>query len=162
GGTAFGLSSPRMGALKTIARVLACLLLFGQARAHALTLTLAWDPSTDPSVVGYILSYGTASGSYTQQLDAGNASTLVVTNLDDHTKYYFSVQSYDLGQLHLSPRSAEVVYSPLQVTCINGSGTSPDGNPVVMSFPPPVVEGAAPPVNVSCSPAPGSAFSVGS
>jgi hypothetical protein len=150
-----------MGALKTLARVLACLLLFGEARAHALTLTLAWDPSVDPSVVGYVLSYGTASGSYTTQLDAGNSSSIVVANLDDHSIYYFPVQSYDIAQ-HLSPRSAEVIYAPLTVTCLNASGTSSDGNPVAVSIPAPIVSGAAPPLTVSCSPASGSAFSVGS
>jgi uncharacterized membrane protein YgcG len=151
-----------MGALKTTARVLACLLLFGQARASALTLTLAWDPSTDPHVVGYLLSYGTASGSYTTQLDAGNSSSMVVANLDDHTTYYFTIQSYDIGQQHVSTRSGEVVYSPLSVMCLNASGASSDGNPVAVTIPAPVVSGAAPPLTVSCAPASGSAFPVGS
>src|SRR5262245_34508654 len=150
-----------MGALRTAARVLACLLLFGQTRVDALTLTLAWDPSTDPSVVGYILSYGTASGSYTTQLDAGNASSMVVTNLDDHSTYYFTVRAYDIGQQHLSQHSAEVIYSPLSVMCLSPSATWPDGNPVSVTIPAPVVAGASPPLTTSCSPASGSSFAVG-
>src|SRR5262252_348249 len=110
-----------MGAVKTIVRVLACLLLFGQAQAHALTLTLMWDPSIDPGVVGYRVSYGTASGSYNVQVDAGNTSSVVVNNLDDQTAYYFIVQAYDFGQAHFSIPSSEVAYRPLSMSCRDAS-----------------------------------------
>src|SRR5262249_4075006 len=124
-------------------------------------LTLMWDPSIDPSVVGYRVSYGTASGSYNIQMDAGNQSSLVVDNLDDQTAYYFIVQAYDLGQAHFSIPSSEVAYRPLSMSCQTASAASPDGNPVVVNYPAPIVVGATPQTTVTCVPPSGSAFAVG-
>lgn len=41
-------------------------------------LTLAWDRSSDPSVVGYHLYEGMVSGQYTNMWDAGNSNQLSV------------------------------------------------------------------------------------
>jgi hypothetical protein len=51
------------------------LLLLAARSADALTVILTWDAPGDPTVVGYILSYGTASGEYTSHVDVGNAVT---------------------------------------------------------------------------------------
>jgi hypothetical protein len=58
--------------------------------------TLAWDPpeiSTD--VTGYKIHYGTASGTYTQSVDAGDQTNYAVQNLTDGRTYYFVVTSYN-------------------------------------------------------------------
>jgi Fibronectin type III domain len=58
--------------------------------------TLAWDPpdiSTD--VTGYMINYGTASGTYSQVIDVGNTTSYTVSNLIDGQTYYFAVTSYD-------------------------------------------------------------------
>jgi len=38
---------------------------FSLAQAATQSVSLAWNTSTDPSVVGYNVNYGTSSGSYT-------------------------------------------------------------------------------------------------
>ena len=87
----------------------ACLLLFlsfGQT-AHAASLTLAWDSSTATNVAGYVIRYGTQSGSYVTSLDAGSQTIQQVNGLSDNTVYYFVVQAYTVDGTVSSP-SAEV------------------------------------------------------
>ncbi|MGA2661952.1 MAG: hypothetical protein ABSH34_31110, partial [Verrucomicrobiota bacterium] len=45
---------------------------FLAAYAQGQSVTLAWGPSTDPTVVGYNLYYGGASQTYTNTVAAGN------------------------------------------------------------------------------------------
>lgn len=63
------------------------------------TATLAWDAVAAPSLIGYRVYYGNASGTYLQPLgsgiDVGNVTTYVVTNLSTGTRYYFAVTAYD-------------------------------------------------------------------
>ena len=49
------------------------------APAAAETLTVAWDMSPEPQVVGYFVHIGTESGVYTQRIDVGNTTTYVLT-----------------------------------------------------------------------------------
>ena len=44
------------------------------ASPTAQPLTLSWDPTKDPGVVGYSLYYGTASGAYTEHVDTNYTS----------------------------------------------------------------------------------------
>jgi len=53
------------------------------------------DPSADSDVVGYNVYYGTASGSYTTKVNAGNATTYIVSNLQAGSTYYFAATAYD-------------------------------------------------------------------
>lgn len=69
--------------------------LAGLHRAIARNLTLAWNPSTDSSVVGYNLYYGTSSGDYTSKITVGNVTTATVSNLVAGTTYYFSATAYN-------------------------------------------------------------------
>jgi hypothetical protein len=55
------------------------------------SVTLAWEPSPDTNVVTHILRYGTRSGNYSTEINAGNASPNTVTNLVDGVTYYFVV-----------------------------------------------------------------------
>jgi hypothetical protein len=62
----------------------------------AVQANLAWDPpdiSTD--VTGYMIHYGTASGSYSQAIDVGNTTSHTVTDLIDGQNYYFAVTAYN-------------------------------------------------------------------
>jgi chitodextrinase len=63
------------------------------------TATLAWDAVIHPSLVGYRVYFGTASGTYTQTagngVDAGNTTTRTITGLSSGTRYYFAVKAYD-------------------------------------------------------------------
>src|SRR5258708_36755679 len=51
--------------------VLVACLLFSRT-GHAASVTLAWDPNSEPTVTGYILSYGTTPGTSATSVDAGN------------------------------------------------------------------------------------------
>ena len=64
-------------------------------KAHAAELTVTWDPPSDGTTTGYILFYGTASHSYSEQVDVGNTTSYAVRNLLDGTTYYFAVRAYD-------------------------------------------------------------------
>jgi hypothetical protein len=45
------------------------------------SVTLLWNASTNPGVVGYRVHYGTASGNYTQNKDVGNIIGTTVSTL---------------------------------------------------------------------------------
>lgn len=56
---------------------------------------LAWNPSVDPSVTGYNVYYGTASRSYSQQVNVGLVTNTAVSNIVAGTTYYFAVTAYN-------------------------------------------------------------------
>ena len=67
--------------------------------------TLSWDPPATNSdetaltdLAGYKIYYGTASGSYTDNIDVGNVTTYQLTDLTDGLTYYFAVTAYDTSQ----------------------------------------------------------------
>ena len=72
----------------------------------AVTATLAWNGVTDPSVNGYNVKVGTASGVYSRTITVGNVTSYTVDSLTTGTTYYFSVTAYNsAGE---SPPSNEV------------------------------------------------------
>jgi hypothetical protein len=97
------------GFTTTIARALAiaACLAWSAPLARAATLTVAWDLEADPSVIGYVVSYGLQPGVYTATIDAGNGASQPVGGLADNTRYYFAVRAYDRLGVY-SPYSSEV------------------------------------------------------
>jgi Fibronectin type III domain len=89
------------------ATIVVCLLLFAARSTAAATLTLAWDPPSDGVTTGYVISYGTSSGTYVQQIDVGLVTSYVVPALADGTTYYFAVIAYNAAG-DFSPPSDEV------------------------------------------------------
>jgi uncharacterized repeat protein (TIGR02543 family) len=81
------------------------------SKGYAVQVTLAWDASTDPNVVGYKIHYGTASGNYPAVVNVGNKTTYTITNLPAGTVYYFAATGYDSSGQE-SGYSNEVVYPP--------------------------------------------------
>ncbi len=73
------------------------------------SVTLAWNASTDPSVVGYNVYYGGASGAYTNEICAGNATNVTVSGLVQGTTYYFAATTFSASGLE-SPFSSEASY----------------------------------------------------
>ena len=73
------------------------------------SVTLAWDASTDPTVAGYNIYYGGASGSYTNKICAGNATNATISGLVEGTTYYFAATTYAVSGMN-SPFSGEVSY----------------------------------------------------
>ena len=87
------------------------------------SVTLAWNASTDPGVAGYNVYYGGASGAYTNELCAGNATNATISGLVEGTTYYFAATSYVASGLE-SPFSSEVSYLvPLNAPIVNYSNT---------------------------------------
>jgi len=71
-------------------------------------VTLAWDPpSTEYG--GFILAYGTSSGSYSHTQDVGSQATYTVTSLNPGQTYYFAVKAYSPTRDNESPYSNQVV-----------------------------------------------------
>jgi hypothetical protein len=73
------------------------------------TLTLEWDPSPDPEVVGYQLYYGAASQQYTNVLPVGVTTRATVSNLTEGVTYYFAATTLDVAGLE-SDFSGEAAY----------------------------------------------------
>ena len=69
--------------------------LLGSTAASAQTVNLAWDASTDGSVTGYVVKWGTRSGTYTSSIDVGNRTSWSVGGLTVDQNYYFSVVAYN-------------------------------------------------------------------
>jgi oxalate decarboxylase/phosphoglucose isomerase-like protein (cupin superfamily) len=83
------------------------------------SVTLAWSPSTDPSVAGYNIYYGGASGTYTNMISVGNATNATISGLDQGTTYYFAATTYTAAGVE-SSFSSEVSYLvPLNVPTVN-------------------------------------------
>ena len=91
-------------------RTLFVFLAVGVANLHsALGVNLAWDPSPDTNVTGYVIYYGTNSGGYPWRIDVGNHSTAMVSNLPPGVTYYFVVTAYAADGAESLP-SNEVTY----------------------------------------------------
>lgn len=61
----------------------------------AQSLALAWNPSSDPSVTGYSVLYGTTSGDFTNSINVGNSTSVTISNLTAGTTYYLVVTAYN-------------------------------------------------------------------
>jgi hypothetical protein len=69
-------------------------LLFTSTNAHA-QVTLGWTASTGSNVTGYEIYYGTVSGNYTYNVNAGNTTSYALSGLSAGATYYFAATAYD-------------------------------------------------------------------
>jgi hypothetical protein len=74
------------------------------------SVSLGWDASQTASVAGYSVFYGTVSGTYTSEVDAGTNLVAVVSGLTEGSTYYFVVTSYDTNGAESVP-SNEISYT---------------------------------------------------
>jgi len=72
-------------------------------------VTIAWNPSFSPAVVGYEVSWGTESGQYGSSQDAGNELEDAISGLRGNTLYYIAVRAYDSNGFK-SGYSEEIIY----------------------------------------------------
>lgn len=70
-------------------------IIFTSMNTFAGSVSLAWDPSPDATVVGYKVYYGVAPGNYTNSAAVGNVTNATLTGLDNGTTYYFAASSID-------------------------------------------------------------------
>jgi hypothetical protein len=108
----------------------------------AQNITLKWDPNPAPNLAGYRVYYGTSSGVYTQEIDVGNMTVTLVSNLKEGRTYFFAVTAYNTAAESLP--SNEVSYTV----------------PVSRATPAPAAA-AAPAVTTPATPAPGAVQTVG-
>jgi hypothetical protein len=73
------------------------------------SVSLAWDASPSREVTGYLLHYGTASGSYPSQIDVGTNLTATISGLKEGQTNYFVVTAYNSMRLESLP-SAEISF----------------------------------------------------
>ena len=76
-----------------------CCLLYEGIQSAAAQVTLAWDASYDPEVVGYKLYSGPASRTYGTPVDVGNVTRYTVTGMEDGKTRYFAVTAYDARRI---------------------------------------------------------------
>jgi hypothetical protein len=60
------------------------------------SVTLGWDPSSDPNTLGYNIYYGTVSHEYISKASAGNGTTVTISGLDEGVTYYFAATTFDI------------------------------------------------------------------
>jgi hypothetical protein len=82
------------------------------------SVTLAWNASPDPTVVGYNISYGGASGVYTNTVNVGTNMQFTLSGLTPGSTYYFVTTSYNASGIQSipTPEVAYVVPGLLSVT----------------------------------------------
>jgi hypothetical protein len=115
------------GILSFAALSLVLILAPGMAQA-LMPVTVAWDEN-NPVPAGYILYWGTSSGTYTNSHDVGSATQYIVLDLQEGVTYYFAAKAYD-GDGNESGYSTEISHtvgtpntSPTTPTVPNGPGT---------------------------------------
>jgi Fibronectin type III domain len=74
-------------------------------------VTLVWDPSEEPGVVGYIVHWGRDPGVYPWQIDMMQATQTAITDLESGVPYFFAITAYDMDGAESEP-SAVVAYIP--------------------------------------------------
>jgi large repetitive protein len=119
------------------------------AASHAAaSVSLAWDPSPEPGVAGYRLHYGQPPGNYSDIVDAGAVTNVMIRNLIAGATYSFYVTCYNVFGLESepsnivdysvpSPTNSAPVADAQQVTTTEGApvaifltGTDPEGTPL--------------------------------
>lgn len=87
-------------------------------------VTLTWDPNTEADLAGYKIYYGTSSGNYSANVDAGNQTYHTLSNLVSGQQYYISITAYDTSG-NESTNSSEVIYTVPFYSDSDGDG-APD------------------------------------
>ncbi len=60
---------------------------------------LSWNPSPSPNVAGYHVYRGIASGSYTDRIYSGDATSLVLPDMEPGMTWYYVITAYGLDGL---------------------------------------------------------------
>jgi hypothetical protein len=90
------LRSSRIAQFALILFLIVSPFIFCTPTAHALSVTLAWDPSApNEDVAGYKIYFGTESQNYATVIDVRNATMKSVTTLKKGMVYYFAATAYN-------------------------------------------------------------------
>ncbi len=88
-----------MGNLRIASLFFLCFCFLFGSHAWAQSVTLEWDPNTEPDLAGYKVYYGTAPRTYGTPITLGKVTTYTVTGLTPGTTYYFAVTAYNTAGL---------------------------------------------------------------
>lgn len=90
------------------------------------SLTLAWNPSSGPNVLGYKIYYGTASHDYDTAVSVGNVTNATVGGLVEGGTYFFAVTAYDISnqESFFSDEAAVVIPTNQTTTSSNLTAAS--------------------------------------
>ena len=100
--------SNRTHSIVLVISLLALSLANPTASSSAGSLSLAWDPSPDSSVVGYIVQWGERSGSHTESVDVGDVKSYTIAGLVEGRTYYIIVRSRTAGGVVSAPSNQAV------------------------------------------------------
>ncbi len=78
-------------------------LFFRLRKANARNVTLTWDAPLDHSISGYLVHYGTASNSYTGEIDVGYLTRATIFLPQSISVYFLMVTAYNAARLESSP-----------------------------------------------------------
>ncbi len=99
-------------------------------------VTLGWTPSTDPTVAGYYLYWGSASSNYTSTVtNPPTASSAPVTGLTANQTYYFNIAEFDSSGT-AGAYAGELVYTYTNTTLTTNqvSTNAPPSTPTLSIF----------------------------
>lgn len=115
----------------------AVIIVAGFEKARATDVSLAWDASSSSGAAGYYVYYGTTSGFYSYKVDAGDTTSVTLTDLIPGVTYYIAATSYDENEDE-SSFSSELSYtvpvdssSALTLTMMSGPSA---GGPASLQF----------------------------
>jgi hypothetical protein len=100
--------------------------------ARSGNIVLSWQPSASSVVAGYDVYFGTTSGTYPYRVDAGNSSSVTLSNLAPGVTYYLSATAYDANG-NQSALSQEIAYVVPEVLSLMPRQNA--SSPVVLQFP---------------------------
>jgi hypothetical protein len=100
----------RLGSLGSGVALIALLSLAFPGVASAGLVSIQWDPSPDPAVIGYRVSVGTSPGVYSETFDVGARTYFVYVAAQTRT-YYLAVAAYTAGP-RVGPLSQPVSATP--------------------------------------------------
>jgi hypothetical protein len=96
-------------------------------------VTLTWNPSTSPNVVGYDIYYGPACGTYTNKISVGNVTNSTVSGLPDGACNYFVVKARATSGLESLP-SNEVAFTIPNLAILAIQTLQPQGSPASITI----------------------------
>ena len=120
-----------------------------------------WDANPEPDIAGYRLYYGTASHTYTQEIDVGNSTTATVSNLPAGV-IYFALTAYNTASVESMPANEVAYPAPSQTPTPSPAPTptpTPTATPAPTSTPTPSPTPTSTPIptatpNPTATPAP--------
>jgi hypothetical protein len=115
------------------------LVMFGVSVRDSLaaSVVVSWDANSESDLSGYLVSYGSNPGQYSNTVDVGNRTQWSITGLSGTSRVYVAVRAYNASGL-TSPFSVEVVadFSGNQPPSIDDPGTqrSAPGAPALVQL----------------------------